>query len=1104
MAIYPTLCRIQLWIPLFLLSYMLAAQNPAGMKAQELVAQAKSGGQTFVTASLFQKTNATPAEKNLAATVSEATFLTLDKNATRSLLTAALPAIKLELPFNNEMLDIELVQVNVLSDDFKVITSSSGGLPADYTPGLFYRGIVNDNPSTLATLSVFENEVIGLFSTSKDGTLVLGCLKNSGADYILYADKALVDPPAMKCGTEMPADHLTTMKEHLGNPSAKGLMTNCVRQYFEADYALYLDKGSVTATVNYLTGVFNEVATLFANEMITTVISEIYVWDTPDTYPINDSKNALFDFRNTRVTFDGDLAMLTSLAGYALGGRAFMNGLCSYTFGYSYSGIYNYYETVPVYSWTVYVIAHELGHNYGSPHTHDCAWGPNHDEPIDCCGHASVPDPNCGGVCNLPDPIGGGTIMSYCHLSTVGVNFSKGFGPEPGDVMRAFYNNASCLSDCGAGPCDAVSDLTFNCNGTNVLVKWKPVAGADAYKIQYKPENQSNWVAMTTTNDYLNIAGLIQGELYEIAIQTVCASDVSTMVSEKFSCNLTTIDVTCPPDITVLAHNGDHGAHVTWTPPTATTNCGAGGGVPCTTGPLAGFVLMGEYKGNLYYLSDAYKSWENARAICEARGGHLATIESADENQFIASHIGFSNAVHIGLSDAADEGHFKWLNGAPFSYTNWEQGQPDNSGPDGSDYVVLHGWSNGRWADYSFHTEKRFVLELECNTGGLGITQVVGPPNGSFLPLGTTEIIYIITSSCGDEVVCSFKILVEQEDNTGCNDVVNFALGKDPMQSSTRFGAGANRANDGTTNGKFWTTFSVSHTEWEQSPWWEIDLGKEYDLTQVNIWNRTDCCEKFLMDYYLMVSDLPFSSPDLYETLAQAGVGTFFQDSKAGYPTTIAVNRTGRYLRIQMVDQGFLSMAEVEILGCDGSPSPIITFGAEAAPDMNVALHWINNSQTLNDYFLVEKSTDGIQFNSLLLRDGSGPVDEARFYSDLDRNPVEGDNFYRLKLFFKDGSFVISDVKKVAFHPESDFTIFPNPASDRVLIYLDRFIGKEVDLMLVSPQGQVLLREHFEDVQDAIFPLELKKEQLIEGVYSVSVNYKGKVHSKRLVIARFD
>jgi hypothetical protein len=98
----------------------------------------------------------------------------------------------------------------------------------------------------------------------------------------------------------------------------------------------------------------------------------------------------------------------------------------------------------------VEVIAHEIGHNFGLPHTHNCTWSDGTTTgAIDNCGH------NYGngvtyedGTCVGPTPTNGGTIMSYCHLvSGIGINFSNGFGALPGAKMLAELNAAAtCLT----------------------------------------------------------------------------------------------------------------------------------------------------------------------------------------------------------------------------------------------------------------------------------------------------------------------------------------------------------------------------------------------------------------------------------------------------------------------------------------------------------------------------------------------------------------------------------------------------------------------------------------------------------------------------------
>jgi hypothetical protein len=132
-------------------------------------------------------------------------------------------------------------------------------------------------------------------------------------------------------------------------------------------------------------------------------------------------------------------------------------------------------------------------------------------------------------------------------------------------------------------------------------------------------------------------------------------------------------------------------------------------------------------------------------------------------------------------------------------------------------------------------------------------------------------------------------------------------------QSSTTDGSVASRAIDGNTNGN-WYENSVTHTTFQPEAWWQVDLGSVQHIGSVQVWNRTDCCDDRLSNFYVFVSDTPFTATDVAGTLAQANVFNHLTTGTAGTPTTVAVNRTGRYVRVQLRGTESLSLAEVRIL----------------------------------------------------------------------------------------------------------------------------------------------------------------------------------------------
>ncbi|MBL8857156.1 MAG: hypothetical protein JNL28_01445 [Planctomycetes bacterium] len=106
--------------------------------------------------------------------------------------------------------------------------------------------------------------------------------------------------------------------------------------------------------------------------------------------------------------------------------------------------------------------------------------------------------------------------------------------------------------------------------------------------------------------------------------------------------------------------------------------------------------------GRTYHLLAA-ATWTNAEARAIQLGGHLATVDSPAENEWIRStwqnFQGTPHDLWIGFNDAAVEGTFVWADGSPVTYTNWDAGEPNNA-LTGEDYTNIRRDSpTGNWND---------------------------------------------------------------------------------------------------------------------------------------------------------------------------------------------------------------------------------------------------------------------------------------------------------------------------------------------------------------------------------------------------------------------
>ena len=151
----------------------------------------------------------------------------------------------------------------------------------------------------------------------------------------------------------------------------------------------------------------------------------------------------------------------------------------------------------------------------------------------------------------------------------------------------------------------------------------------------------------------------------------------------------------------------------------------------------------------------------------------------------------------------------------------------------------------------------------------------------------------------------------------------NLALGKTATQVSTGWDAFAPRANDGITDGVF-NHGSVSHTNFATNPWWQVDLGEEFTLSRVDVWNRSkdDLCQgkpcyESLKDFWVVASreELP-SNFDPNGQLAD-GVKVLKVNGVGGFPSSVDFGGfQARHVRVILPGPFTqLALAEVQVFG---------------------------------------------------------------------------------------------------------------------------------------------------------------------------------------------
>jgi len=425
--------------------------------------------------------------------VTEAEYLNPNKAVLKDIINQNSKIIELHIPTGSDTIILEMFEVNFLSDGYQL--RDSDGENYTNNNGRFYRGVVKNNRQSLAIACIYEDELRIVYSNVESNYRIQ---KTKEGDYIHFHEQNLLVDDKIECFTSDPRMDIDKEIANIIKKTKCVNEGNCIEVYLECDYQTYLDNNSdVLLTEDYVKKLMNEVITLYEIEDITILISEIFVWSSPDPYALLvDPIEIVYEFMDQKNAsgYNGRLAHLLSTRG--LGGVAFRDVLCSDTaaFGISTS-LTNNILPFPLYSISVKLVTHELGHNLGPHHTHNCVWNGDNTQ-IDDCGNigssAVCFDPN-----NPIIPEDGGTIMSYCEI-----NFLYGFGPQPGDMIRERFNNAPCNTGCGeADPPQAPQNVICTAiSSTWINVTWDKVEEAIGYKIYRSHESQDDYSAIATVS----------------------------------------------------------------------------------------------------------------------------------------------------------------------------------------------------------------------------------------------------------------------------------------------------------------------------------------------------------------------------------------------------------------------------------------------------------------------------------------------------------------------------------------------------------------------------------------------------------------------------
>lgn len=240
--------------------------------------------------------------------------------------------------------------------------------------------------------------------------------------------------PAIDLDPMKPAD---TDQGGLAGEDGGPLPCQRVRLAIDTDQELRgLFGGSDEGAIGYISTLMAAASHIYTRDVNTRlVISYLRLWSTEDPWTQTTTGDQLYEFRDhweaQMEDIDRDLAHFLSGRGLG-GGVAWLSVVCNEDWGYALSANLGSNFPFPIEhnhenNWDLMVFTHELGHNFGAPHTHGL------EPPYDDCAN---------GDCSIvPDA----TIMSYCHGCAGGLaNIRLEFCPPNIENMVTHLSETPC------------------------------------------------------------------------------------------------------------------------------------------------------------------------------------------------------------------------------------------------------------------------------------------------------------------------------------------------------------------------------------------------------------------------------------------------------------------------------------------------------------------------------------------------------------------------------------------------------------------------------------------------------------------------------------
>ena len=185
-----------------------------------------------------------------------------------------------------------------------------------------------------------------------------------------------------------------------------------------------------------------------------------------------------------------------------------------------------------------------------------------------------------------------------------------------------------------------------------------------------------------------------------------------------------------------------------------------------------------------------------------------------------------------------------------------------------------------------------------------------------------------------------------------------------------------------------------------------------------------------------------------------------------------------------------------DFIGNPPLPVELFRFNASLIDANRVKLNWVTGSERDNDYFTIERSSDGEGWEELNYVQGAGNSVEMLSYEEWDNNALYGISYYRIKQTDFNGESTYSGVRSVNNKLLFDVVLYPNPAKNELTV---AYNGDEsISLSIVNGVGQTLQLPTQSFDGKTIIDVSM----LANGVYYVLINREDTLQQEKFVVRK--